>query len=44
MRLKRGDHVCAVYSTTAELTREVAAHHLAFSEFTWLADVARSSP
>ena len=25
MRLKRGDHVCAVYSTTAELTREVAA-------------------
>jgi hypothetical protein len=24
MRLKRGDHVCAVYSTTAELTREVA--------------------
>jgi hypothetical protein len=24
MRLKRGDHVCALYSTTAELVREVA--------------------
>lgn len=25
MRLKRGDHICAVYSTTAELAEEVAA-------------------
>lgn len=38
MRFKRGDHVCALYSTTGELTREVArflAEGLRHHERSW---------